>query len=183
MFLRIKINIMEVDNEVMNPRRSVVDLRTNKNKRKRLFIPFNFYGEGLKLSLIAGVGMAIYLFALQLNSIESIGAKFFKYLVLGSILAYGLSAQKKFLGERYKYKRGILYGLFITSLSALILAGMNVAAYVLTETMSFSKFFMEADSVAHLAVISGVIFFEALVYGMILTFIILQYLKTSKKPI
>ncbi len=155
-----------------------------RNKSSESAIPFNFYGSGAKWGIICGIAMAMYLFALNYYGIdELIGMKFLKYLILVSILAYGLTTYKNYLAEAFKFKKGILLGLYTTFVSAFSLILMNMVAYLFSDSLAFDKFQVESNSFGDFAVITGALFFEVIVYGMIITFIILQFLKTQKRPV
>ena len=172
-----------MDNEVI-----VKENKTNQNEiandiKKNNLPPFNFFGIGAALGVSAGVGMALFLFALNFfGAEESIGLKFIKYLILAGFLAFGLSGYKNQLGEYFKFKKGITYGLFIAFISALSLVFLNLLAFGFSDQIAFEKFQLEPNTFGQTALISGAIFFEVLVYGMIITFIILQYLKTKQMP-
>lgn len=174
---------LEAEEEIILRDRRAEEIKKDK-LRERLFVPFPFYSEGSKLAIIAGGLMGLFLYAIAFfGAEESIGLKFLKYLILGGFLAYGLYSQKKFLGKNYRFKKGILLGLFITAVSAITLIAMNFLAFTFFENIAFEKFQLSSDGIGSFLVVSGIVFFECLVYGMILTLIILQYLKTGKRPV
>ena len=153
---------------------------TNSNKKIN---PKNFSRskDGIRLGILGGIGMAMFLVAAQLMAGNSMVLKFLKYIALFGVLIYGLNAQKTYMQNNYNFRNGIQLGVIITAVSAITLALMNVFIFLISPDLAFDKFSMQADSAGHLAVLCGVIFFEALVFGMIITFIILQSIKPKRK--
>ncbi len=137
--------------------------------------------NGIRLGILGGIGMAMFLVAAQLTAGESMVLKFLKHIALFGVLGYGLNAQKTYMQDNYGFKYGIQLGVIITATSAITLALMNVIMFLISPDLAFDKFSMQADSVGHLAVLSGVLFFEVLVFGMIITFIFLQAIKPKIK--
>lgn len=175
---------MSTDHEtIVDKKRPENQAMIAEDNKKEPTTLFNFYWNGAKWGIISGIAMALYLFVLNFYEVsELIGIKFLKYLILGSILVYGLNTYKKYLDKTFTFKKGILLGLYTTFVSALSLILMNVLAYFFTDSLAFDKFSVSSDNFGDFAVISGGLFFEVIVYGMIITFIILQYLKTKKMP-
>lgn len=164
-------NTMEIDGDKYKDSKST----NSKN--------FSRTTDGIRLGLLGGLGMAIFLIASQLMAGDSMILKFLKYIALFGVLLYGLNAQKSYMKDSYAFKYGIQLGVIVTATGAITLALMNVFMFWISPDLAFDKFSMEADSVGHLAVLSGVLFFEVLVFGMIITFIILQAIKPSRKGV
>ena len=143
---------------------------------------YSFYRSGTLLGIVAGVGMAIFLVLAQLaSSGDSIAVKFFKYLFLAGILAYGLYAQREYLQEEYNFKNGIMFGAFTTFVSAVTLSLMNILIFFTTDSLSFDKFLVDGNTFENVMLISGVLLFEVFVFGMIATFCVLQFIKPKRK--
>jgi len=148
---------------------------------------FNFHKDGIIWGIVGGIGMALFLVGAQvMTGGNSMILKFFKYIVLGAVLMYGLGIQKSYLKEDYNFINGIQLGGIVTVVSAITLALMNILLFSVTDNLAFDKFSMEADTVGHVSTLSGVLLFEVLVFGMIMSFIILQFIKPkirgAKKP-
>jgi hypothetical protein len=140
--------------------------------------PFSFFRTGNRLGLISGILMSIFLFALDFLELgSSSGMKMLKYVILGGILLYGLQMYKRTLPKGQIFKKGILFGLYTTFISAITLIAAILVAYSLIPGFSLIKFSLEAVSLKDILLLEGVVFFEILIFGMILTFIWLQYLK------
>jgi len=160
---------------------------TTNNSKAIYDNTFMFYRDGTRWGIAAGVGMAIFLVVAQLTSMgDSIGLKFFKYLVLGGVLAFGLSVQRGYLRGDYNFKNGIMLGAYITFVSALTLSLMNIFIFFTTDDLAFDKFSVEGNTFGDVVLVSVALFFEVLVFGMIATFIRMQFIKPkrqgAKKP-
>ncbi|MEM6963188.1 MAG: hypothetical protein AAF573_00390 [Bacteroidota bacterium] len=176
----------------MNEETNIIEIAGSKYKQRGTINPqqqtspeaFNTYQEGMKWGITAGVSMAVFLVLAQIMTMGgSIVLKFFKYMVMFGVLAYGLSIQKSSMQAAYRFKNGIRLGAVVSAISALTLALANVIIYAISEPLAFDKFSMQSDSVGHMAVISGVLLFEVFVFGMIITFIILQKIKPKRANI
>jgi len=153
-----------------------------KNPNKKIYRKnFNATNDGIRWGIAAGVGMALFLVAAQvLTNGESMVLKFLKYIALIAVLSYGLKLQKSYLQKDYTFGSGMQLGAIITAVSAITLALMNFIMFGISEELAFDKFSLEANSVGNTAVLSGVLFFEVLVFGMIVTFIVLQAIKPKR---
>lgn len=142
---------------------------------------FEFYRDGVKWGIIGGLVMAVFLVLTQLMSSEgSIALKFFKYIALGAVLLFGLSTQRSYMQENYRFKDGMMLGAFMTLISSITLVLSNIVLYATTDNLAFDKFSKTADSFGNVMLLNGVIFFEVLVFGMIITFVCLQSLKPER---
>lgn len=134
------------------------------------------------LGLAAGTLMAFYLLLLQISGKEQvIGLKFIKYLFLAGALGYGLFRYRKWNLTKTFFKNGIRIGFYTTMVAAITVVAFDLIVSIIAPEYSFNKFSLSVSSPADFFVISGAIFFEILVFGMIGTFIFLQYLKGSDK--
>lgn len=139
---------------------------------------FNFWETAARRGLQAGLLMGLYLILIHFLPIEDGKTlRFLKYLLLAGILAVTLSRAKTFFPRVTFFKKGILLGIVTTFFSAITLIFVNFGSYALIPDFSLEKFQLTADDLASFFVINGTLFFEVLVFGMILTFICLQYLK------
>jgi hypothetical protein len=139
---------------------------------------FNFYNLSIRNGILAGMLMSAYLVMLQLTNIDhTIWLKFVKYLFLGIVLAASLKKAKTYLPPLTFFKRGLQLGAVISTVSALIIMVSNLLLFTIDPNLSFNKFNLEADSLGQLSILNITLLFEVFVYGMILTFIFLQFFK------
>jgi hypothetical protein len=145
--------------------------------------PFRFYHYGHLSGLISGILMGMFLIILELTGQgANEGLKMVKYVFLGALLFYSLSAYKKSLPDGKIFKNGILLGLYTSFIAALSLIIFSALITGLTGgEIAFSKFTLDASAgLSQLLTLDILLFFEVIVFGMILTFISLQYLKDRK---
>ncbi|MFT4762519.1 MAG: hypothetical protein ACI9LN_004505 [Saprospiraceae bacterium] len=172
-----KDNTIAYNNET-NPNREEMDKVKDVLPRS-----FNFYWRGAVWGVLAGALMAFFLLTLQAIVEENlITIGFLKYGILAVVLGFALTNYKRYLNKDSIFKNGILYGAYITLLSAGILTLVNMAIFKFIGGFSVKKFGVKANDFADFFSVSGAIFFEVFILGMIITFIILQYLKSTFKP-
>lgn len=170
---------MNNDSKIIDIKRTKLNTRdtTDPNNNNNL-AKFDLYNDGIRWGIAGGVGMALFLVGAQvMTGGDSMILKFFKYMVLAAVLKFGLDIQKSYMKDDYKFKNGIQLGAIMTGVSAITLALMNMFLFWVSENLAFNKFSMDADTIGHVSVLSGVLMFEVLVFGMILSFIILQSIK------
>ena len=126
--------------------------------------------------------MGLFLVALHFGGENIIALKFFKYAILTAFLVTGLNTYKKYLYKDTIFKNGMLFGAYISFLSAITLAAISTATFILLPDFAFEKFGLKSDSLGYFLSVTGTIFFEIIVLGTIITFIVLQYLKATFKP-
>lgn len=137
--------------------------------------------SSIKYGLIAGGLIAIFYFGIQtLGMSNSIGLKYAGYGLLGIILAFGLGDYERFLKTGTTFKSGMPFAASIVLFSGLTVVVINVVTFLSGSHLVFSKYGIESTNFPTLVTISGAIFLEIIVAGMIFTFIILQYLKSRK---
>lgn len=164
-------------NTETKPHRKEVDKLKNMLPKS-----FSFYEKGIMWGIQAGALMGLFLIGLQLfNGENSITLKFFKYAFLALFLGIGLNTYKSYLYKDTIFKNGALLGAFITFISGLTLAVINAFAYITGSNFAFEKFGIESTNLGHFLSVSGALLFEVFILGMVITFIILQYIKSTYK--
>lgn len=130
-----------------------------------------------KYGILAGCMMAVVLFLFQVTGNDfSPFVKLSKYLLLGLSIVVALNIYKnKVDGDIFI--QGISMGTKLSLVAGLLLVVVNYIIYFLLPSFAFSKYGIEPSNLKQVTMISGVLFFETLVFGSIITFIILQYLK------
>ncbi len=160
-----------------NPNKNEIENANNVARAK-----FDLVKDGIPLGLQAGIAMAIYLFLIDLlGGGDIIALKFLKYAFLAYFLWIGLSKVSDLMIRGKVFRNGIKEGAVITFFSGIALSVVNLIAFLINPAISFEKFGVVSDSFGSFMVVSGAIFFEVLVFGLIITFIWLQILKTKSE--
>lgn len=143
---------------------------------------FPFYQNGLAYGLISGLLMSAFsLLAAGFSGEGGVAWDFLKYIVLGLALGVLLNRYKEYLPAGKIFKDGLQLGLFTSVVAAVTLALVNLlGSTVGMESAFFDKFGLEVDSFANALVVNGLLVMEGIVFGGILTFVWLQFLKDPK---
>lgn len=140
---------------------------------------FPFYRQGLIYGGIAGVLMSI--FALLISGIASEGSPgvdFLKYLILAVAVWMVIKSYKTHLPRGKVFKEGLRIGVYTSFVAAITMLVINVIISLIgVETGVQEKFGMVADSLGNVLVINGLMVFETLVFGVIATFVSVQFMK------
>lgn len=139
-----------------------------------------FYTRSTVFGIIAGALMSLFIGVSGFYITgDNPGFGFFKYLILGGALVVLLNQIKRHSQAGQTLKDGIVYGLYtsavaavVTSVAALLFGGPNALRGAVTET---------SDVVVTRGTLAGMTFFITLVAGLILSFIILQFLKDKEQ--
>ena len=144
---------------------------------------FNFYGKGTAWGVQAGAAMGLFLIMIQLlGGADNIFLKYLTYAILIGFIGIALNTYKNYVSDNEIFQKGLLLGGYVTIVSGLTYIVISAIAFVTNSSLAFEKFGIEANSTGEFLLVSGVTFFEILVFGMIITFIYLQYLKSNNKP-
>ncbi len=131
-----------------------------------------------RYGIFAGLIMGAFIALLQISGADvSIGAKFFKYLILTGFLGYGLRVLKKVSEPVKFFIDAITFGFQNTLAAGLAFISVNFVLFAINPEIAFRKFTMASKNFNQLLIVSGTLFFEVLVYGMIITLVCLQFLK------
>lgn len=157
--------------------------KTERAESQEIHRNYPFYRYGARQGLLAGLLMGIYLLVLRFAGYGGqLALDMLKYLILAAVLGYSLYDYRGFLPRGRFFGNGILLGLLITFVSAITLIGFLLVSFAFGAdvTGSIGKFAIDIDTVSEILVLHGALFFEVLVFGMILTFIWLQGFKTRR---
>ena len=137
----------------------------------------NLNNLSTKYGLLGGLLMAVILFGFQITGNDfSPFVKLSKYTMLALSIVVALNIYKnKIKGDIFI--KGISLGTKLSLVSGLILVALNYAIFFLYPDFAFSKYSIEPSSIRQVTLISGVLFFETLVFGSLITFMVLQFLK------
>jgi len=142
---------------------------------------FSFFVNAAKYGVIAGGLIALFFFALQASGMENaIGLKYLGYGILGIMLAIALGDYERYLKTGTTFKNGMTYAAQITLIAGVTMVAINTITFFLGTDLGFSKYGIESNTFPELLMLSGAIFLEIMVAGLIFTFITLQYLKSRK---
>ena len=154
-------------------------LRTINSNKEVSTKNFSSTNEAILFGILGGVGIAMFLVAAQLMVGNPIALKFLKFIALFGVLRYGLDAQDTDRQNNYNLKNGIYFGVIATASIAVILALINIFMFGISPDLAFDTFSTQADSIGHFFASSRIFFFETLVFGITIIFIILQSIKTK----
>lgn len=127
--------------------------------------------------IFAGIFMAITLFFFQIAGMDySPVLKLSKYLLLGLVIILALNEFRKW-SEGDVFVRGFGIGTKVSAIAALTVVVINLIIFLVYKDYAFSKYMIVPETLLQFAYVSVFIFIETLVFGGIITFIALQYLK------
>jgi len=131
-----------------------------------------------RYGIIAGILMALFLMSFQVSGNDfSPYLKLFKYGILGSAIVFALISYKSSKKSKGIFIKGMTIGNKLSLVAASILAIINIILFFTTNEWAFSKYGMEPETFFQSFVISGILFFETFVFGMIITLSALQFMK------
>lgn len=140
---------------------------------------FGFYHNAIKWGIVAGLFMGAYLLIIQIfNGDNVIALGFLQYLILFLVLGMELKKYKQYASPESFYQKGIALGAVTSFIAAITIVLVDVIAALISNDLAFGKFGLYIDGPGNFMVIGGAIALETLVFGMICTFIWLQYLKS-----
>lgn len=130
-----------------------------------------------KYGILAGAMMATILFIFQVTGNDfSPFIKLSKYLLLGLTIVIALNIYKSNINGDI-FIKGIGLGTKLSLIAGLLLVCINFLLYAIFPSLSFSKYSIEPTNLRQVTMISGVLFFETLVFGSLITFMAVQFLK------
>jgi len=142
---------------------------------------YAFFVNAAKYGTIAGGLVALFFFTLQsIGMSDAIGMKYVGYGMLGIILTIALVDYERFLKTGTTFKNGMNYAAQITLITGATIVAINAITFFLGSNLVFSKYGFEATNFPKLLLLSGAIFLEIMVVGLIFTLIVLQYLKSRR---
>ena len=147
-------------------------------ENKEIINPNNI---SFKYGIWAGLAMASFLFIFQINGEDySPFLKWLKYIFLGLSIILALR-QYQIRREERIFIKGIGMGTKLSLIAGLVLILINFILYSTYPDLAFSKYNVEPHNFLQYFSISLVLFFETLVFGSIISFTVLQYLKGEPK--
>ncbi|NJC24694.1 hypothetical protein [Neolewinella antarctica] len=133
--------------------------------------------------IILGVLTAIYLIVLNFIYPDDIpmGLRFAKHLIIIPVVWYAAGNYASKLPDNKVFKAEITYLMSLAAYTAVTLVAINVLVYIITGT-SFEQFMQDGDAFAGMMINCGFVFFETVVFVMVVSFIVLQGYKGGGSP-
>lgn len=129
--------------------------------------------------LLAGAMMVGILMLFQVSGNDfSPFLKLSKYITLAIPIVLALNVYKDRISGDI-FIKGISVGLKLSLVAGMVLVLTNIVLYLISPEYAFSKYSIEPSTLQQLALVCAVLLFETIVFGGIITFAVLQYLKGS----
>jgi integral membrane sensor domain MASE1 len=144
-----------------------------------------FHRMAINYGLLGGALMGIFLaFGGFYITGDQASFGFAKYLILAVVLGVLLNKVKIASPEGNTFKDGITFGFITTIVAAITTAVITLIVNGTGEAVTIQPYFnTSSGAVLGSFVLAGIVFFEGLVAGLILTFIWLQLLKDRKPAV
>lgn len=134
----------------------------------------NITNEAILFGILGGAGIAMLLFTAQGMIENAIFLKCLKFIALFVVLGFGLDAQGTDNQNNYNFKNGIQFSVIAAASIAISLALINTLLFWVSPNLAFGALSTQADSLIQMILSSRIFFLETLVFGMIISFIILR---------
>ena len=133
----------------------------------------------IRRGIEAGALMSILLVILEASVTEDVaqGLRFLQYLILTAFIYLALKSARDHYPAVGFFQEGIQIGAGISVVSAATVILVNLLSYLLGGAVTLEKYSHGNESFGEFLSTNGILLFEIFVFGMIITFIWLQYLK------
>lgn len=139
---------------------------------------YKFYEKGIGYGLISGLLMSLYLLLLRgVGEGGNMPLKFLTFLILGGVITYAINERRGQNKKGELFRKGILTGVFISFVAASTILLFETAVYLLNYEWLVPMFKNKITGVIEFAAFSSIMFLQTMLFGLILTFIALQYYK------
>ena len=170
-----------------NKKTHAIGIEENKYKHLRTINPndkvsienSSIANEAFLFGILGALGMVMLLVTAQVMIGNAIVLKLLKFIALFAVLGYGINAQGTDNQNNYNFKNGIQFSVISTVTIAISLALINILIFWILPNVAFDTLSTQADSIRQLVLSSRIFFLETLVFGVIITFIILRGNKTK----
>ncbi|MEL6941350.1 MAG: hypothetical protein AAFO82_01670 [Bacteroidota bacterium] len=141
------------------------------------------YNKALRNSIITAALMAAYLFIVQIIASPETASyiKPASYLIMLGMFYFTLKDYKSQLPKGKIFTKGSLLGLFMSAITSAILVAVMTALKFIFGNVEFSKFTKEVDTFNEMITFDWILLFQTFVFGIIVTFIVLQGIKDSNR--
>ncbi len=132
----------------------------------------------ITIGIISGIVMVLYLAIINgAADFPGAGAKIFKYVLMGGFLTWALVKMERRYSADNFVQLALMGSAIISGITAALVAIGNLVFYGIDPNWGFAKF-VEADGTGLTAIsYSGIQLFEVFACGMIISFILIQFLK------
>ena len=135
-----------------------------------------------RYGFIAGILMATILVILEYYWKESNPyLKLLQFVPLFACIALATKIFKQEMQGRKIFIKGFDIGFRSSLIAGAILFILNVFLFIFASELSFSMFTLEPQSIGQAFIISSILLFETIAFGVIFSFVHLTYLKESVK--
>ncbi|MEM8528484.1 MAG: hypothetical protein AAGG68_27830 [Bacteroidota bacterium] len=154
----------------------------NKRERKEIVDKIS-YRKGITNGIFLGVTIAIFSLLVELAASSEAAAYFkpAKYLFMLGAFYYTLKNYKKTLPKGEIFKRGAVLGIYMSITTALVVFGLMALFQVVLPGVEFSKYTEEIDSASKAIFFDWILLVETFVFGIIISFIVLQGIKDTNR--
>lgn len=165
-----------------------MEKRSELNDKERNIQPklerkptYRFYEKGIRYGLISGILMSLYLLLLRgVGEGGNMPLKFLTFLILGGVITYAINERRGQKKRGELFKKGILTGVFISFVTASTILLFETAVYLLDYEWLVPMFKNKITGIIEFAAFSSMMFLQTMLFGLILTFITLQYYKQPR---
>lgn len=141
------------------------------------------YGRAALVGSAAGLVMALYLLLVEFIFADGVSSfvKLGKYIFMVPLFYFALRAYKARIPKGKIFKRGIVYGAAMSAAAGLVIMGLAVLFQLLFPEVETSQYLREVDTPEEEIALDWILIFETFVFGMVITFIILQGIKDPRE--
>lgn len=142
---------------------------------------FPFLTTGIGTGVIVGIIMGIYLAIINAASDDPpTGLTFLKHIAFIPFIGMALKRYKRALPTGKIFKDGAKLGFFISLAASFTIMAVGVILWMISPDLSFEQYMNEGNSFADVIVNTSFLGLEVFVFGMIITFCWLQFIKDVK---
>lgn len=137
----------------------------------------NTHNLSFKYGIFGGIAIATILFLFQLNGDNFAPLlKLSGLLIFGAVLVYLLFKHSQ-ITKGEVFVSGLALGVKTSLIAAITVIIVNLLLFLINKDVAFSKYSVNPDVFPNFLFISGILLFEIFVFGSLISFITLQYLK------
>lgn len=148
-----------------------------ESQQPKQLAPYDTGSHARKFGIVLGVATAVYLVIINLIYGEvPLGLRFASHLLIIPVVWYAATDYAKRLPEGQIFQAEIGYLLKLAGYAAITLFALNVLAFMVSG-QSFEQFMQEGETFAAVMINSTFLFFETVVFVMVVAFITMQGVK------
>lgn len=137
-----------------------------------------------KYGIYAGLAMVIILALLSVTGDYNIGfIKYVKYIALFIFLCIANLSIREKLRDRKYFGEAMGMGFRLSAIAGVFLLGATVVLFVINPSFAPMKFNFSPDTLVDSFIIGSIIFFETLVFGTLINFVLIQFIKPGAETV